>query len=143
MNFLAHRVRPRWIVLGVVAVAVLTLSCGGSEPAGPAAPTAPIPGLAVIVLEGAVSDDRAILLDVGVGAASFEAARTGLEVHTGANGGGFVVAVFGPLSGGPFLHIVIPDRAMIPTITLREVAAFDGQLRARLATYRLQISDIR
>ena len=142
MTLVTRCPRGRWRVL-VAMMAALTLSCGGSEPAGPAAPNPQVPGLAVVVLEGAVSDDRAILLDVGTGATSFEAARTELEVHAGANGGGFLVAVFGPLSGGPFLHIVIPDIATIPTITLREVAAVDGQLRSSLATYRLQISEIR
>lgn len=143
MGVLAKRVRCGWRVMRVTAVAVLTLSCGGSDAAGPAAPNSPVPGLMVLVLEGAVPDDAAILLDVGAGATTFEAGRTELEAHARANGGGFVVAVFGPLSGGAFLHVGIADLATIPTLTLREVAVVDGDLRANLGTYRVQIAEIR
>jgi|AP95_1055475.scaffolds.fasta_scaffold15384_2 hypothetical protein len=130
----------------VLASVVLTLSCGGSEPVVgvPDTPAPPlISGVAVIVLEGAVIEDRAVLIHVSAGATTFVAGRTELALHSRTSAGSTLVALFGDLAGGAILEVGVADVTAIPTFTLREVSMPDGELRSSLSGYRLDISEIR
>ena len=126
--------RPLGRVLALAAGTVLTVSCGGDDPVVPATP-----GEAVVVLVGAVAGDRAILLDVGQGAITVTPGSGELQMHARADGGRFVVAVFGHLDQGPILRIQVSNIESLPALSIREVASDSGSLREPPSSYSLQI----
>lgn len=126
---------PGRLVLLIAAGLILT-GCGSD---GPSEPPGPVSGTAVLVLDGAAADDRAVLLEVDAGATGVEAGSATLEVHARADGqGGWTVAVFGPLSG-PLVRLSVPDTAALPSATIREVAAGSGALRYVLGGYTVRV----
>ena len=136
---LASRLRRARFGPAILVGGLLTLSCGGEGPSGP---PAPVPGTAVVTLNGALSDDRAVLLEIGPGVFSLSTGASGLQVHTLAEGGKYIVAAFGPLAGGEVIRIQIPDIASLPPVVIREVATESGTLRTDLAQYGGRITVI-
>ena len=129
--------RPLGRVLALVAGAVLTVSCSGDDPVTPATPATP--GEVVVVLRGALAGDRAILLDIGQGAITVTPGSGELQMHARADGGRFIVAVFGQLDQGPILRVKVSNIESLPTLSIRDVASDSGSLRESLSTYSLQI----
>ena len=123
MNFSG---RPLGRVLALVAVAgtVLTVSCSGDDPVIPATP-----GEVVVVLRGALAGDRAILLDIGQGAITVTPGSGELQMHARADGGRFIVAVFGQDDGGDGLQ---PGEG--PTVVGVEVFSIVGHEDTQVAS---------
>jgi hypothetical protein len=71
------------------------------------------------------------------------AENTTVEMHSQPVRQGFLVAVFGPLAGKALLRITVPDRANLPTVTVREVSAENGFLREDLSTYEAKLKRVR
>jgi hypothetical protein len=90
----------------------------------------------VLTLVGAVSDDGAVLLEIGPGPTGIAAGNPDLEVYVREGSQGFTVAVFGSLADRELLRISLPDRSVFPAVTLKEVAAEGGNLRVGLASYQ-------
>jgi hypothetical protein len=114
-----------------ILVTVPLCSCGD----GGSGPKQPKAGEAVLTLSGAASDDGAVLLVIGPGPTGIAAGGPEVEVHFRQGSQGFTVAVFGPLADHELLRITLPDRSVLPAVTLKEVAAENGQLRPGLASY--------
>jgi hypothetical protein len=115
-----------------VLASVPLYSCGD----GTSGPKQPKPGEAVLTLAGAASDDGAVLLVIGPGPTGIAAGSPESEVHVREGSQGFTVAVFGPLADRELLRISLPDRSILPTVSLKEVATEVGDLRVGLASYQ-------
>lgn len=125
------RRRP-FLILPAFLGGALLLSCGDGGPSGP---KEPVPGNAILTVSGSAPGDRAILLDIGEGATAVLGESPELEVYVHPGRQGFAVAVFGPLQGRDLLRISLPDRTVLPSVTLREVATEEGVLRENLSDY--------
>lgn len=136
----SRRSRSLLAVALSLGFALTGASCGGDGPSGP---PEPVPGEAVFTLAGAISGDRAVLLEIGPGATAVKAESTTVEMHAQPVRQGFLAAVFGPIQGEALLRISVPDLANLPTVTVREVADESGFLREDLSTYQTKLKKVR
>lgn len=128
------------LAAALLLASVLTAGCGGEGPSGP---RDPIPADALLKLDGVASGDRAVLLEIGPGAAAVTPGSSTVEVHARPYLQGWVVAVFGPLEGQPLLRLALPDRTDLPKVTVREVATESGELRESVSPYAPRLEVVR
>jgi hypothetical protein len=122
------------VALGFVATAP---SCGDG-PVG----SGEEEGVVDVTLVGARADDRAVLMELGVGVVSIEAAREDVIVRFRRSEASWVAAAFGPLAGAPVIRITVSDVNNLPIVAPREVSDVDGRLRDSLADYAARL-DVR
>jgi len=126
----------RWAasVLLILPIGWAIASCGNENASGPAGP-----GEMVVHLDGAASDDGAVLLEIGPGATGVGPARPDLELHYSPVRDRFSVAVFGAVAAGPVVRIQVEDGGNPPDIRVVEVAGENGELRPSTGVYKTRV----
>lgn len=126
------------VVAGMAVL--LTAACGGDDPS---TPPGPVPGTVVVTLEGAVAEDRAVLLEVGGEVAGLSPGSDGLEMGARQGNGVWRVAAFGNLPGSELVRVQVSDTTSLPTVLIREVATATGELRGSLGGYDGRVRVVR